>query len=89
MSTSTAVSHSSAPRSPSVHPSGHFCQVCGGLMTAGASYRAKDDVTSTIHEFPARACGRCGYICPDEALIDELPPARVPSSIRMRCARRA
>lgn len=56
-------------------------------MQGGAHYRARDDDSDTFREWPARKCMDCGSICPDVEKIDELDAHKVPTSVRLRCAK--
>jgi hypothetical protein len=56
-------------------------------MHAGAIYRARDDIGELLCDLPAEECTECGNICPDVEKIDALDSSKVPSSIRLRCAR--
>ena len=59
-------------------------------MRDGAVYKARDDgpvpAQSRPREFPALECVICQYVEPDAAKIAALPPADVPSSVKIRCA---
>ena len=63
------------------------CEVCGGSMREGAIYRARDDYADTFCELPAEECVDCGNIQPDVEKLSELDPRKVPSSVRVRCAK--
>jgi hypothetical protein len=63
------------------------CEVCGGSMRRGAIYSARDDDGRTIRQLPGQECVGCGCLHPDVARIEEMDPATVPSSVRIRCAK--
>jgi hypothetical protein len=56
-------------------------------MQNGAVYRAREDEGAELHDLPAQECVDCGSICPDAERIDQVDPSKVPSSVRLRCAR--
>ena len=64
------------------------CEICGGSTSARGTYRALDDAGQTVRDFPAVECAKCGHVFPDADQIGEMRPSQVPSSVRIRCARR-
>jgi hypothetical protein len=56
-------------------------------MQGGAIYRARDDDGDKLCELPAQECSECGSLCPDVEKIEGIDPRKVPSSVRLRCAR--
>jgi hypothetical protein len=66
-----------------------LCDICGETMTRHGTYRALDDDGQRVREFPSDECPKCGYTCPNAERVSQMPPASVPSSVRLRCAKKS
>ena len=63
------------------------CGVCGGKDIREDVYTARDDDEKRLVPVPALKCQICGSILPDAKKIQSMPELRIPSSVRMRCAK--
>jgi hypothetical protein len=62
------------------------CAVCDTTMRP-TTFMAMGDHESGLLSLPAIECGRCGKLMPDADKIASMPPGKVPSSLRIRCAK--
>jgi YgiT-type zinc finger domain-containing protein len=63
------------------------CGVCGGKNIREAEYTAREDSGARLVGVPALQCATCGSILPDAKKIESMPGLKIPSSVRMRCAK--
>src|SRR5580692_10969212 len=66
---------------------GMVCGVCGGRAIRTITYRARDDADRAMIPLPGIECESCGAIQPDAEKIASMSESKVPSSVRLRCAR--
>jgi uncharacterized Zn finger protein len=63
------------------------CEICGSKKIREDIYTAREDDGPRLVPVPALKCETCGAILPDVKKIESMPELRVPSSIRIRCAK--
>lgn len=58
-------------------------------MREGAVYTARDDSDGRLVRLPGLECMECGQVQPDVHKIELIPETEVPSSMRLRSARKS
>jgi hypothetical protein len=63
------------------------CGICGGTSIRATDYTAREDDGKRLIPVPGLKCETCGALQPDVKKIESMPELRIPSSVRLRCAK--